>query len=228
MVLRGIKSFFIPLICFTCMVSTGFASWVFMEQQTYVADFSSLPIYITDMKSNIGDIVVNNVKNYENPYELIFEIGDGEALEDINQGISLSNDIEYKFYNFYYPEDGYAYYLSYAINYVTDGFYSQYVRLASSFSIGQYEQDSPNYGKSYQLSNEVLLDSNLFKDSSIKDPDGISYYEYNDSLDIQFVWVEGSKPITASSYSDFLSKLNTQYSNESIQIVINIEYKKIV
>ena len=99
MVLRGIKSFFIPLICFTCMVSTGFASWVFMDQQTYVANFSSLPIYITDMKSNIGDIVVNNVKNYEKPYELIFEIGDGEALEDINQGISLSNDIEYKFYN---------------------------------------------------------------------------------------------------------------------------------
>ena len=222
--LNKIKNITIPLLGFTTLVSTGFGAWVFLGSMSSSYEISSTQVNVTSVNDSIGKLEINDrIHLYETPYILTFEVGSGEDFTSNEFGVELSNNIEYKFYEFYQPEENYGYYLSYRVIYSANSIYDQYVVIKDLANTGTNEAD----GRLYQESHQTLLDPSLFNESSTLDEAKNPYYELNDDLYIDFNWKEHTKPISASAYSAFLSSVHDSSINLPIEIELKIMYQQI-
>lgn len=80
----------------------------------------------------IGDLVIKTGSAYTsetNYYTLVFS---EDMTLDETVGVELNPSIEYVFSNFYAPEEGYAYYISFETQYSYDSLYAEYVDIADA------------------------------------------------------------------------------------------------
>ena len=232
MIFRGIKTFFIPLLAFTSLVTTGYAAWVFTSEMTATSVISG-KVLVTGV-TNIGSIEVKyDDTYYKSAYTLVFELGKEDQVGDENYGVTLYPSITFNFNNFQMPESGYAYYLTYTCYYnatygtnSTQSLFPKYVTLMDATSTGTIDDANSAYdGKKFITSAETRLD--ISGATQVANTDNRYTKQYS-NYSPRFKWVNGTKPSTNVQYNNFLKEVeNSRSGGDSFEIVLTIKYKQI-
>lgn len=224
MKLLNLRNVLIPLLSFSLIVGGGFATFTFITDTNQEVKGN---VIVGTNQNELGFITITEDDNYKANHRIVYEIGDDVA--DNSKGIYLSKPILYQFSDFIYPEQGYGYYLSYSVNYTVDfssdtsgGFYYHYTVIDDLKE--EKLPDTSNVTSAQlgtQVSNGILLDESLFTYTDT------SNCTYSGSLDICFIYRDGTKPVNADEFHDLIGMLETTYANETVEIILSIQYKQI-
>lgn len=195
---RLFKTLIVPTLCFACVVSAGFAMWIFEENLSQNKAVSNDIMLATSFDVGDAELLTPIQQGYEE-YRLIFGQGGEGEISNEKVGIEFVPSITFDFYPYRYYEDGVMHQLDIDSS-IFEGanFYYNLSFSSENAAVNKYAE--------FQNPGDVLLPVDLSLEKTTIAITPIFYYV--------------NKPNTEVLFRQMLSELDSASGNSTITLKI--------
>lgn len=198
----------VPALSFSCIVSSGFAVFVFNEELAADAPLEASILLESDVQYGMVGFLAASYSDHQD-YRIVFEQGGAEYIHDEEVGVSFVPSLRFIFFD-YKPDDSFTdssilgdYAFFYYFSFANDG------AIFGDDGYAMFREDID--GQSPDRKIELVVD---YSQSSTEV-----------SFSPQFRYRPGRKPTTSAAYQQMMSDIHNDEGSSTLSLHIVLERK---